>query len=240
MLARALQDAATLVEGGAAGAIVENLGDAPFEADRVEPHVVSMLAVVTYEIHKRWGDSLAIGVNVLRNDALGALAAASASGATFIRVNVHVGAMLTDQGVITGRARETLLYRNRVAPGVGVAADLLVKHAAPLAELDLGQLARDTVERGGAEALIVTGSGTGEPASHARLREVRTAVPGAPLWVGSGVTPDNAGSYGELADLAIVGTALHQDGDLSAPLELERVRAVVEAFRRPTLVPAHG
>ena len=81
------------------------------------------------------------------------------------------------------------------------------------------------------DVLIVTGSGTGQPTDPARLKAVREAAPHAPVWVGSGVTLETAAELGRLAHGAIVGTALHQDGDLSKPLDEARVRAMVAALR---------
>src|SRR4030095_691239 len=49
---------------------------------------------------------LPLGINVLRSDGVSALAVALAAGARFIRVNVHVGAGLTDQGILQGGAPE--------------------------------------------------------------------------------------------------------------------------------------
>ena len=230
-LDRALLDAEALARGGASGVIVENLGDAPFEPGAVEPHVVAMLAVIARAIRQRFGDVLAVGVNALRSDALGALGAAAAAGAQFVRVNVHTGAMVTDQGLIQGRARETLLYRQRVAPGVGIAADVLVKHAVPLGPMDLAQVARDTWHRGRASALIVTGSGTGQPTDPADLHRVREAVPDCVLWLGSGLSPEGVPAVRGALDAAIVGTWLHRGADLSAPLDPERVRRLVGALR---------
>lgn len=226
VLSAALRDAEALAEGGARGVIVENLGDAPFSADRVEPHVAAMLAVVARAVRERFGQALVVGVNALRNDACSAIGAAAAAGADFVRVNVLSGAMVTDQGIIEGRAREVLLYRNRVAPDVRIVADVLVKHAAPLAPVEIEQVAADTYERAGADVLVVTGAGTGRPTDPARLGRVRAAVPKAPVWVGSGVTLETALRFGREAHGAIVGTALHADGDRAAPLELERVRVM--------------
>ena len=225
LLDHALRDAEALAEGGAHGCIVENLGDAPFGVT-VEPHVSATLAVVAHEVGRRFPD-LALGINALRNDALASLGAAAASGSDFVRINVHSGAMVTDQGLIQGRARETVLYRNRLAHGspIGLVCDVLVKHAAPLAFADPVQLARDTYRRGGADVLVVTGSGTGQPVDLERLRVVRDAVPEAPVWVGSGTTLGSLSSIRELATGAIVGTALHRDSDLSQPLDVDRVRA---------------
>jgi len=226
----ALRDAEALAEGGADGLIVENLGDAPFDI-LVEPHVTSALAVVTHAVRQRLGDALSIGVNALRNDPMAAIGAAAAGGAAFVRVNVHVGTMVTDQGIIEGRPRPTLLYRQRVGPQIAVVADVLVKHAAPLVDYDLAQLARDTARRGGADALVVTGSGTGHPTDLGRVHAVRAAVPEARVWVGSGTTLETAAAVGQAAHGAIVGTALHRDADLRAPLDVERIRAMGEALR---------
>jgi len=230
VLDRALRDAEALAAGGAAGCVVENLGDAPFAPDRVEPHVVAHMAVIAAEVVRRFGSTLRVGVNVLRNAALDALGVASAAGADFVRINVLSGAMVTDQGLVQGAAREALLYRRRLGLSCLVAADVLVKHASPLAPLDVGQAARDAYRRAGADVLIVTGAGTGIEADPARLTAVRAAVPEAPLWLGSGLTPANAACYSPLCDAAIAGTWLHRDADLAAPLCPDRVRRLVEAF----------
>ena len=52
-----------------------------------------------------------------------------------------------------------------------------------------------------------------------------------PVWIGSGVTPDTAPSLLALADGVIAGTALKRGGDVSAPVDLDRVRALVAAVR---------
>ena len=155
---------------------------------------------------------------------------ASVSGADFIRVNVHTGVMVTDQGLIEGRARETLLYRKQLGSSLGIAADLLVKHASPLGSPDPVQLAYDTYHRGGADVLITTGSGTGQPVDALGLAHLREACEGIPFWIGSGLNLDNVSALGPLCDGAIVGTALHEDGDLNAPLCLERIQAMVMAM----------
>lgn len=227
---RALADAAALAHGGAHAVILENFGDAPFPADAVEPHVVAFCAVLAAELRARH-PSLVVGLNLLRNDARGAMGAAAAAGAGFVRVNVHVGAMVTDQGLIQGAAHHTLRYRRELGADVGIAADVLVKHAAPLGPSAAGPVAADTFRRGGADVLIVTGEGTGRPADPARAEEVRRAVPEAPLWVGSGVTEATAVTWRGLGLRgAIVGTALHEEGQLSRPLDVERVRAMAAAL----------
>jgi membrane complex biogenesis BtpA family protein len=229
VLARARDDARTLAAGGADALVVENLGDAPFTGGEVEPFTVAAMALAVAAVRQE-APSLPVGVNVLRNDARAAIAIAAATRAAFVRINVHIGAMVTDQGLIEGRARDTLLDRNRLAPGLALMCDVHVKHAAPLGEQSLTVSARDTWHRGRADALVVSGTGTGQPTDPDRLAAVCDAVPEAPVWLGSGVVPDNAHRFDRAAG-AVVGTYLHHDGDLTAPIDVQRVRALREAWR---------
>jgi membrane complex biogenesis BtpA family protein len=230
VLARAIDDAAILVDGGADGIIVENLGDVPFAKGRVAAATVAAMTVVAERIARTLPDDVALGVNVLRNDALSALGIAAAVGARFVRINVHVGAMVTDQGVIEGEAHATLAERARLGADVRIAADVLVKHAVPLGPWSLEDAARDTVERGLADAVIATGTGTGRPTDPEEVRRMQAAVPHTPVWVGSGLDPEQLATFPPFA-AAIVGTWLHRDGRLDAPLDPDRVRRMRDALR---------
>ena len=222
--AAALADARTLARGGVDGILVENYGDAPFTGGSVEPPVVAVMAVIAAEV--RAAARLPIGINVLRNDARSALAVAVAAGASFIRVNVHVGAAETDQGHIDGRAYETLRLRRALGAEVAIFADVFVKHARPSDRGDISTAARDTAYRGGADALLVTGPETGSAPATDRLREVKRAVPDRPVLVASGLTPDNVeGFLG--ADGYIIGSALERGGRAGNRVELGRVRLMV-------------
>lgn len=221
VIERALRDALALRDGGCDGFVVENFGDRPFARGRVEVETVAAMTRVIAEIASEV--RLPFGVNVLRNDALSALAIAAATGAAFIRVNVHIGAMLTDQGIIEGDAYTTLRKRASLAPDVLIFADHLVKHAMPLADVDPVQSARDLRRRGLADAIIVTGAETGAAADPARLRTLRDAID-APLLLGSGLTAQNADQFAD-ADGAIVGTSIQLDGSVDAALVAEVIRA---------------
>lgn len=226
---RALRDAEAIVRGGAQAAIVENLGDAPFPAGPVAPHVLAAVAAIGSEVRAAF-PSLELGVNLLRNDARGSLGVAAAIGAAFVRVNVHTGAMLTDQGILQGDAHGTLAYRQSLGASVRIAADILVKHAIPIGVPDIGTTAADTFRRGGADVLIVTGSATGAATDPSRFQAVREAVPEAPVWVGSGVTLGTARDWRAVAHGAIVGTALHIGSEIHAPVDVERVRRFRDLF----------
>lgn len=219
VIEQAAHDAHVIVEHGCDGFMIENFGDRPFTRGRVEAETVAAMTRVICELPR----NVPFGVNVLRNDALSALAIAAATGAAFIRVNVHTGAMLTDQGIIEGDAYATLRKRAALAPRVLIFADYLVKHATPLGESS----PKDLRERGLADAVIVTGAETGAAADPSRLRLLREAIPDAPLLLGSGLTPENARQFAE-ADGAIAGTSLKGSDGRVDP---RRVEALVRAFK---------
>jgi len=229
----ALFDARALEAGGFDGAIVENFGDAPFHRSQVPASIVAALTAACTEVRR--AVKFPLGVNVLRNDVQSALSIAAACGYAFVRVNVHAGAMVTDQGVIEGAAAETLALRRALgADDVAIWADVLVKHATPLAgtraEL-LPQMAEDTYRRGRADALIVSGAGTGKGTSLDDVATVRKAVPEAPVLVGSGTTLSSVKGTLDACHGAIVGTWVKQDGKVDRPVDVARVREIVQAAR---------
>ena len=226
-IAFSLQDARVLKEAGFPGLMIENFGDAPFWADQVPPVTVAAMtrAVATIAEATR----LPVGVNVLRNDALAALAIAAATGAALIRVNVLTGQMNTDQGPIVGRAAEVSRQRQALCPGVAILADVFVKHATPPSGLTIEQAGRDTWERGGADALIVSGSGTGAAPDLEEAARLRKAVPAAAIVVGSGASAATLGALAEVADGAIVGSSLKTSGRIYDPVDPERARDLVRA-----------
>jgi uncharacterized protein len=229
VLAAARRDAEALTAGGVDAILVENYGDVPFYPDAVPAETVAAITAAVLAV--RDVTALPVGVNVLRNDARSALGIAAATGARFIRVNVHAGGMITDQGWIAGRAWETVRARAALQADVAILADVLVKHAVPPYGLEPGDAARDTWDRGLADALIVSGAATGAATPLGRLEAVRAAVPDAPLLIGSGLTARNAAALLARADGAIVGSAFQAEGRAGGAVEAERVRQVVQAAR---------
>jgi len=225
----ALEDAHALVEGGVDALLVENYGDVPFAMGRVDAATVAAMCVVIGEIRRVV--TLPFGVNVLRSDALSALAVAAATGACFVRVNVHVGAVVTDQGLLQSGAHDSLRYRRLLGVDVKILADVQAKHGMPLAPIPIEQEAQDCIERGLADGLVVTGVATGQPTSLHDLERVRGAAAHVPLFVGSGATPETAARLLSIADGLIVGTAVKRDGLVTNPVETLRVKRLVEAAR---------
>jgi membrane complex biogenesis BtpA family protein len=228
---RAVRDAKALKAGGADGAVIENYGDLPFLPGRVDAACVAAMAVALRACVEASG--LPFGVNVLRNDAVSALGIAMAAGGRFIRVNVHTGAMLTDQGILDGRAHETIRERARLgAKGIAIFADVLVKHGAPLTERNPRQEARDAVDRGMADAVLVTGPSTGVHPDYRELAAVGDELEETPVLVASGIEPADMRLVAALADGVLAGTSLKKGGQTTSPVDVARVKALAAALRR--------
>ena len=225
VLERALADTQALVEAGYDGIMVENFGDAPFFADDVPKVSIAAMALAVAEVASV---GLPTGVNVLRNDALGALAVAAATETSFIRVNVLSGMMYTDQGPIVGQAAHIARTRHELCAGTAIIADVFVKHATPPAGLSLVDATNDLVERAGADAVVVSGMGTGSPNDLNDLRSVAQHSR-LPVYVGSGATAETIAEILSIGDGAIVGSATKIDGIATNPVDPERAVAIVRA-----------
>lgn len=230
IIERALGEARTLREASFDAIIVENFGDVPFTAADLSTASVAAMAVVADRL--RCAVGLPVGINALRNDALAALGIAAAVTAAFVRVNVHTGVAATDQGMIEGRADQSLRYRKQLGKRVAILADVHVKHATPLSQPDLAAAAKETAYRGLADGLIVTGSATGEPVNVDDLARVREAVPDRRVFVGSGANEKNVHSLLMQSNGVIVGTGIKPGGDTSASIDPALAKAFTRAAGR--------
>jgi len=226
---RAEQEATALAAGGVDGIIVENFFDAPFAKGEVDPIVISAMTLIIDRIQNLV--ILPIGINLLRNDALGAMAIASTVNAHFIRVNVLSGVMATDQGIIEGKAYELLRYRRELNSKVAIFADVLVKHANPLGNIDLASSVKDTLERELADAVILSGISTGVPPSLEELEIAKIAAGGHPVLIGSGANCDNIAQLIHSANGVIVASSLKRNNQITEAIDPIKVSQFVEEVR---------
>ncbi len=224
---RALADARAYHAAGFDGLIVENHGDIPFaKPDDIGPETAAYMSVAADRIRRE--THLPIGVNVLANAALHAIAAASAAGARFVRVNQWANAYVANEGLIEGAAARATRYRREIgAQGVRVFADAHVKHGAHAIVQDrpIGELVRD-VEFFNADVIIATGQRTGHAADLDYIRAIKSAA-SLPVLVGSGVTPDNVREILGIVEGVIVASALKVEGCWWNPVDPERARQLV-------------
>ncbi|AFZ36846.1 photosystem I assembly BtpA [Stanieria cyanosphaera PCC 7437] len=229
VISRAEQEATALAAGGVDGIIVENFFDAPFAKEGVDPAIVSAMTVIVDRLKNMV--MLPIGINILRNDSHSAMAVAACVEAEFIRVNVLTGVMATDQGLIEGQAHQLLRYRRELGATVGILADVLVKHARPLGTPNLTTAVQDTIERGLADGVILSGWATGSPPNLEDLELASAAAGDTPVFIGSGANWENITRLMQAADGVIVASSLKRKGKITETIDPLRVTQFVEAAR---------
>ena len=223
-----LIDAKAYFENEITHVFIENFGDAPFSKSTAQPHVVAGLTSIIDHIRQSY-PTMQFGVNILRNDALSALAIASMTNSFAIRVNILTHARLTDQGIIEGCSYELAKYKNQLESSVEVWADINVKHSYPLAEIPIEDAIHDSLGRGGANKLIFTGSRTGAEADLNNLKKLVDANILKPetAVIGSGISASNIHNYLPYANNFIVGSSLKEHNIFNNHVDPKKVSNLV-------------
>jgi membrane complex biogenesis BtpA family protein len=229
---RGLDDARAYLSGGCDAVIVENHGDIPFaKPDDIGHETSAYMAVISDRIRREFGKP--IGINVLANAAIPALAIASAAGAGFVRVNQWANAYVANEGFIEGEAARAMRYRARLnARGIRIFADAHVKHGAHavVADRPVEEQVKDLVFFD-ADVVIATGQRTGHAADLGYIRMIKEAA-GLPTLVGSGVTLENVNDILSIADGVIVASSLKYEGVWWNAVDPDRVKAFIAGIRR--------
>jgi len=232
--AAGVRDALTLVNGGIDAVIVENASDQPFlRPDDIGPETVAALTAACLEI--RNAVDVPLGVTCVANGAIQGLAVAKAAGASWVRVNQWANAYVANEGILSGDAARALRYRNAIgARDINILADVHVKFGAHAitADRSISEQATDA-EWHHADVLIATGTRTGSPTQPDEVKEVRAGT-NLPVIVGSGLDPEQLPRLFQVADGAIVGQWLKEDGHWWNPVDprrVERLMTAATAFR---------
>jgi len=230
----ALRDAEALVKGGVDGLMVENMWDWPYYVGaEVKPEAIAAQAVAARKVVE--AVDLPVGINVIHNGGVVALAIAVAAGARFMRVCILTGARLWDTGELDhGCAADLLRKRKELhAEHIKLFADVDKKHSIPFPGLDLATHIEWT-RFYGADALIVSGRMTGSAPDLEKVRRAKELAGHCPVLLGSGTNEENIADFLRYADGAIVGTSLKVDGIGENPVDVERVRRYMAAARGAT------
>ena len=227
IFAQAVEDAKTLERCGIHAIMIENMGDTPF-AEKLDRVQANTLAIVTSKI--RDVVSVPIGIDAAFNEWETAFSIAHIVGAQFIRIPVFVDTVEFYGGVITPCAREAVLYRKRIqSEDVMILADIQVKHTNMVIPNISIESSAINAEVCGADAIIVTGSVTGEETPLEIIERVKRVV-SIPVLAGSVVTAANVQQQFRVADGAIVGTALKEGGKLTSPISEHLVEKLMGAL----------
>jgi membrane complex biogenesis BtpA family protein len=227
--AAAAADARTLAAGGIDGIIIENASDMPFRRpELIGPETVAALTAACLEV--RAAVDVPIGITCVANGVIPALAVAKAVGARWVRANQWVNAYVANEGLLNGPAPEALRFRSMIgAQDVFVFADVHVKFGAHAitADRSISEQATDA-EWFDADVLIASGTRTGSPTEPEEVAAVRNGT-NLPVIVGSGLDPAQLPRLFRVADGAIVGQWLKQDGLWWKPVDPVRVELLMTA-----------
>ncbi len=222
-----LREAEIYLNSGITSLIIENMHDTPYLLNSVGPEITSSMAILAYELKKRFDINL--GIQILAGANKEALAVAYTSGADFIRAEGFVFSHVADEGLMNSCAGELLRYRKQIgADNVKVIVDIKKKHSAHAitADVDIVETAK-AAQFFNADGLIITGISTGVSADIEELKAVKSAV-SIPVLIGSGINANNVKSYLQYADAVIVGSYVKEEGLWSNKLSQERINNLLK------------
>ena len=225
----ALKDAATLVENGVDGLIVENMWNIPFAVGmETSPEEMCAQAVAAAEVVK--SVNVPVGINVVHNGARVCLGIAIAAGAKFMRICLLTGAAVWDTGEFDhGCARELLGARKlNQAEHIKIFCDVDKKHSVRFPGIDLATHIEWT-EFYLADAMIITGRMTGNAPDLDKVKKAKELAKGRPILMGSGMTAENVAGFMRIADGCIVGFGMKDAGHPYRPVNPDNVKRFMDA-----------
>jgi uncharacterized protein len=225
------RDARVLADGGVDGIIIENAFDLPYA--RPEDIGFETVASLTAACLAAQRAGLPLGIMCVANGIVPAIAVGKAVGARWVRANQWTHAYVAAEGLINSPAGRALRYRSnlRAAGEIAVFADVHVKFGAHAitADRSIEDQARDA-EFLDADALIVTGTRTGVAPTVKDVGLVKESSR-LPVIIGSGLDSTTADELLSVADGAIVGSWLKEEGYWWNPVDADRVHTLMEAVR---------
>jgi len=219
---QALEDTERLQRGGVDGLLVENYDCGYFDANCTTDEMAERLAEIVIAVRKH--TKLPVGLNVLPNDYWKSFSVALSTGGTFIQMDHITGDFDGCESVDPEEYFQTRKCYTNIAVFGGIHPKYY-ELVDPTCSLE--ECARRATSL--ADAVVVTGQVTGDPATLDDLRVAREAIGDHPLVIGSGLNAHNAVSQLSIADGAIVGTAFKKGGVRPGePIDVELVKQLMD------------
>ena len=187
---------------------------------------VRILERVIREHNYRSDIRFPLGVNILPNEYAWAFAIAHQHHLNFIQLDFVAGEY--EEGTLNyDHYKET----RRQYPDIIVLGGVHPKYYTPIEDANLTVDLNYGLAR--AEAIVVTGQGTGKETPIEKIKEFRRVIGNHPLVIGAGLTPENAREQLALADGAIVGSTFKRSTkDPVHPRLVKQLMDVVRDVRR--------
>jgi uncharacterized protein len=224
-----LQNMAVFVKGGIPAVILqeETLNTAQASAESI-----AVLSVLASKARAEY-PQVQLGIIMQAHDGISPLAVAHASGASFVRLKVFVGAMLKSEGIEQGCGVAARNYREKIGrEDIKILADVHDRTGLPMADIPI-EIASEWAVRTGADGLILTGFSVEESIQY--LKTVRESGITAPLIMGGGTTEDNVASVLKYANGVVVSSALKNSNPSPKDLvlwDIELVKRFMDRARK--------
>lgn len=227
IVSRVRDDLHALQDGGIDAVLFCNENDRPYclNAD------YATVATMARTIGQLLGEiKVPFGIDVLW-DPKAALAIAKATGAQFVR-EVLTGTFVSDMGLWSPSVGEIYKYKKLInGENIKVFFNICAEFASSLDKRPIEEVAKSVVFSSLADAILISGPRTGVPPSIETLARVKEAIGDIPVLVNTGVNIENVREFLAVADGAIVGTSLKRDGITWNPVDIERVRRLMESVK---------
>jgi len=219
-----LRDVERLQSGGVDAIMFGNENDRPYVFQAPLEGVAAMTAVV--EAVKP-ALKLPFGVNYLW-DPKASVAIGAITGASFVR-EIFTGVFASDMGLwqpdCAGAAR---LRRTLGRPDMKLLFNINAEFAHSLDARPIELRAKSAVFSSLADAILVSGPITGQPADRSDLLKVREAITSVPVFANTGVSVDNVVEVLSLTDGVIIGTHFKVDGNTWNVVDVDRVQRFMD------------
>jgi membrane complex biogenesis BtpA family protein len=227
LVAGVAKDLAALQSAGFDAVMFGNENDRPYEFE-VDTASTATMAYVIGKLRSEI--SVPFGVNVLW-DPMSTMALAAATGAAFVR-EIFTGTYASDMGPWNPDAGRALRYRDRLGRrDLAVLDNISAEFAWSLDRRPLADRARSAVFSSIPDAVLVSGTITGEAAAMSDLEAVKQALPDTPVLANTGVKHDTVADVLRVADGCIVGSSLKVDGNTWNPVDPERAAEFMRLAR---------
>lgn len=218
------RDVEALQDGGVDAIMFGNENDRPYVFDAPKSGVAAMTSVVA-AIKPML--KVPFGVNYLW-DPEASVAIASATGASFVR-EIFTGLFASDMGIWEPDcAKAVQLRRNLGRQDLKLFFNINAEFAHSLDQRPIELRAKSAVFSSLADAILVSGPLTGQPAETSALKAVRETVRDVPVFANTGVNVDNVAEVMSLADGCIIGTHFKIDGNTWNAVEPARVKRFMD------------
>lgn len=218
-LQRALREMTILEEEGVDGVIIENYHGSTQDVEDVFTHLWEFLSKT----------KLIIGINILPNEYEQAIVLANKVGAKFVQLDHVAGSYNGGVSIFEPH----LATCREEFPNIKILGGVWPKYYRPVK----GSVLKDDIESGmkRADAIVVTGEGTGKVTPLDKIKEFRSLAGEFPIIIGAGLTTENVAEQLRFSDGAIVGSCFKPAGVTTQEINRELVRAFMDEVKKVRL-----